>query len=402
MNKKMIFFLGVLFIFSFSCSQRESSSEENPNRAEDREPKANTFTSEKIEGTEYIRNTEKIWGETQPIQLNFVQQLGQAESNDKNSIFYKPTDIDLDQEGNLYVLDSGNFRIQKFTPDGRYLTSFGGEGQGPGEFQFMEGIAIDNSGQMFITDRGTNAVKILSPEGEEVNVLHTEGRPEKIGLLQSGDMVFVKRNLKSTALILVIDKNGQMIRECGQEESYEEFDPYRLFNRVYFTVDRLDNIYIAYATRNKIEKYSPSQGKILSICRPLNYNISHEVTYEKKQFGPRNIEIPFVNYVSTSLAIDERDRIWVLSFNRQLNYEEMALSIVFRGGEGEFEGTQSLKTSEEAKIDAYVFHIFNSSGHYLGDIPLSHHGGVVRIHKDYLYILEPRHTMSVYIYKIVQ
>ena len=47
------------------------------------------------------------------------------------------------------------------------MALFGRKGQGPGEFQFMEGIAIDETGKMYIVDKGTNAVKILSPEGKE-------------------------------------------------------------------------------------------------------------------------------------------------------------------------------------------------------------------------------------------
>ncbi len=36
-----------------------------------------------------------------------------------------PREIVLDKEGNFYVLDDGNSRVQKFSPDGEHLTSFG-------------------------------------------------------------------------------------------------------------------------------------------------------------------------------------------------------------------------------------------------------------------------------------
>jgi len=402
MKKGKILITGMLIGMSFACSQQEPSGAKDSITSQKKESKPNTFTIEKIEGAQFVHNTGKIWGDSQPLRLEFIQQLGRPESGDGDSTFYKPTDIALDQEGNLYVLDSGNSLIKKFTPEGRFLTSFGGEGQGPGEFQFMEGIAVDFSGQMYITDKGTNAVKIMSPEGEEVDVLHPGGRPAKIGLLQSGEMVFTKSNQESDSLILIIDKEGKQIKGYGKDESYEDFDSYRYFNKVYFAIDNQDNIFIAYATRNKIEKYSLTEGKVLSITRPLNFAISQEITYREKQFGPRKIDIPFVNYASASIALDEEERIWVLSFNRQLKYEEMGLSIVYFDGDGQFEGSQSLKTSGETKIDAYVFHVFNSEGHFLGEIPLHHHGGPTRIFNGFLYILEPRHTMSVYIYRIIQ
>ena len=102
------------------------------------------------------------------------------------------------------------------------------------------------------------------------------------------------------------------------------------------------------------------------------------------------------------MAVDSKERIWVLSYNRQLKYEEMALSIAFRDVDGQFEGTQSLASSDEAEVDAFAIHLFNEEGHFLGEIPLTHHAGTAKIFKDRLYILEPRHRMCVYIYNILE
>lgn len=57
-----------------------------------------------------------------------------------------------DGTGNVYVTDSGNYRVQKFDSSGTYITGWGSMGSGDGEFNVPVGIAIDNSGYAFVTD----------------------------------------------------------------------------------------------------------------------------------------------------------------------------------------------------------------------------------------------------------
>ena len=45
-----------------------------------------------------------------------------------------PQGLAVDGEGNVFVADSGNFRIQKFDSDGRFLTQWGSKGQYDGQF----------------------------------------------------------------------------------------------------------------------------------------------------------------------------------------------------------------------------------------------------------------------------
>ncbi|MBI2906048.1 MAG: TIGR03663 family protein [Chloroflexi bacterium] len=66
--------------------------------------------------------------------------------------FYGPRDIAFDSSGNFYVADSGNKRIQKFSPGGRALAGFGGAGAGEGQFMEPVGIAIDASGTIYVAD----------------------------------------------------------------------------------------------------------------------------------------------------------------------------------------------------------------------------------------------------------
>lgn len=67
--------------------------------------------------------------------------------------FNFPSHIAVDREGNLYVSDMLNFRVQVFDRDGRLLTLFGTIGAGgPGQFEKSKGIAFDTFGNVYVAD----------------------------------------------------------------------------------------------------------------------------------------------------------------------------------------------------------------------------------------------------------
>jgi DNA-binding beta-propeller fold protein YncE len=75
--------------------------------------------------------------------------------NDNKQFGGQIEDIAVDKDGNLYVADFVAHRIQKFSPDGELLASFGGElsKEGNGRFENPFGIAVDNEGYMYVLDK---------------------------------------------------------------------------------------------------------------------------------------------------------------------------------------------------------------------------------------------------------
>lgn len=74
------------------------------------------------------------------IALEPVQLYGASGSGD--GPLYRPTAIDVDKDGNVYVLDRGNHRVQVFDANGVYLRTLGREGQGPGELENPSGLLV--------------------------------------------------------------------------------------------------------------------------------------------------------------------------------------------------------------------------------------------------------------------
>ena len=80
--------------------------------------------------------------------------------------FNIPVTLDIDTEGNFYVVDSGNFRVQKFSPNGEYLDSFGSVGRRLGQFARPKGIAIDQKNNIYVADAAFGNFQIFDKDGK--------------------------------------------------------------------------------------------------------------------------------------------------------------------------------------------------------------------------------------------
>ena len=60
--------------------------------------------------------------------------------------FSGPHGIEVDDGGDVYVVDTGNNRVQKFTSDGVFLITWGSLGAGPGDFNHPHGVGIGPDG----------------------------------------------------------------------------------------------------------------------------------------------------------------------------------------------------------------------------------------------------------------
>jgi DNA-binding beta-propeller fold protein YncE len=63
----------------------------------------------------------------------------------------------------VYVADSDNNRIQKFSSDGTFITAWGSEGTGNGQFSSPYGIAIDSAGNVYVSEEGNDRIQVFAP-----------------------------------------------------------------------------------------------------------------------------------------------------------------------------------------------------------------------------------------------
>jgi DNA-binding beta-propeller fold protein YncE len=77
--------------------------------------------------------------------------------------FSAPGGMAVDSSGNLYVADTGNNRIEELSSSGAYITQFGKAGTGNNEFKEPEGLAIGSTGNAYVVDSGNSRVEVWAP-----------------------------------------------------------------------------------------------------------------------------------------------------------------------------------------------------------------------------------------------
>jgi DNA-binding beta-propeller fold protein YncE len=79
--------------------------------------------------------------------------------------FDSPTGIAVDGTGNVLVADTGNGRIEKFSPTGTFLGMVGTKGTGHGQLGGPNGIAVDRAGNLYVAEASNHRVQKLAPDG---------------------------------------------------------------------------------------------------------------------------------------------------------------------------------------------------------------------------------------------
>jgi hypothetical protein len=103
----------------------------------------------------------------------FITKWGREGSGDGE--FHNLWEIAIDSEGNVYVTDSTSNRIQKFTSEGEFITKWGREGSCDGEFKSLVGIAIDSEGNVYVVDNENYRIQKFTSEGEFITKWGREG-----------------------------------------------------------------------------------------------------------------------------------------------------------------------------------------------------------------------------------
>jgi sugar lactone lactonase YvrE len=134
-----------------------------------------------------------------------------------------PADVAIDAQGDLWVADRGNNRIQKFTNDGQFLTKFGSAGSGNGQLSSPASVAIDPKGNLWVADKGNGRVQKFNPKGDYLaqfgskgagNGQFSSGGPEGIAIDPKGN-IWVSDTYAGR--VQKFDENGNFLKVVGSK-----------------------------------------------------------------------------------------------------------------------------------------------------------------------------------------
>ncbi|MBL7144341.1 MAG: 6-bladed beta-propeller [Phycisphaerae bacterium] len=92
--------------------------------------------------------------------------------------FFQPRGIAVDQSDNVYVGDSGNYKVKKFDAEGRFITQWGNPGQKDGQFSSIHIIEVGRSGTIYVVDEESRSktmtvrrIQTFTPHGQFLGLL---------------------------------------------------------------------------------------------------------------------------------------------------------------------------------------------------------------------------------------
>ncbi len=92
---------------------------------------------------------------------HFITKWGSF--GDANGQLKLPSGAAADSSGNVYVADTGNSRIEKFTNTGTFITKWGSFGTGNNQFKLPTGVTVDSSGNVYVADTGNSRIEKWAP-----------------------------------------------------------------------------------------------------------------------------------------------------------------------------------------------------------------------------------------------
>ena len=111
-----------------------------------------------------------------------------GEAGDPPAKFTEPNDVLVAPDGSIFVAEAHNAqfldqnppngigRISKFSPDGKFIKTFGSYGYGPSQFRGPHSLAMDSRGRLFVADRGNRRIQIFDQEGKHLDTWYQFSR----------------------------------------------------------------------------------------------------------------------------------------------------------------------------------------------------------------------------------
>lgn len=108
----------------------------------------------------------------------------QATERDPVNVLGTPTNLAVDADGLVYVVDTIPNMVEIFDPEGNLVRYFGEQGDRPGKFMRPKGIAVDRDGHIYVADAQFNNIQVFTPLGQPLMAIGRFGfDPGQFGLV---------------------------------------------------------------------------------------------------------------------------------------------------------------------------------------------------------------------------
>ncbi len=319
---------------------------------------------------------------TNNIKIEPVNRIGNDESKGENYYFGLPVNVVKTSDTKIHILDMMNSCVKTFDSNFNHIKTFGRKGQGPGEFLFSLGMDTDEDNNIYISDPNNSRIQVFK-YGNFVRTIRIEKPVAFFSLFTQSSMIVNSRD--KDHILKILDDSGRIIKSFCRKKKYSNSYIENKMNDVVFDIDSEYNIYVAFTHLNIIEKYSKDLKLLYVIKRPLDYKVKYDLTMKTIPKTDINIETVETTFVTNSAALDDKDRLWVLSYSKQPE-------------------TWQDKDDVPEYSDFYRFDIFDQSGKLISRIddrlPVFSRIPCLRIFGSRLFLIDAEVKAVVYEYRI--
>ncbi|MCS7220078.1 MAG: PKD domain-containing protein [Anaerolineae bacterium] len=194
-----------------------------------------------------------------------------GQQGDDNAHFSLLTDVAVGPDGRIYTLEGrglvhwmpgATHRLQIFNPDGSYYSGFGGHGSGNYQFINPRGLGFDRQGNLYIADCGNHRVQIYNRNFAYVATLGVTGQsgstndrfncPSDVAVDKNG-YIYVADDGNNR--IQVFDSNRQYVRTIGGGGTGNSFDRFSDWGPHHLAVDSQERLYVTDSGNSRVQVF---------------------------------------------------------------------------------------------------------------------------------------------------
>lgn len=160
---------------------------------------------------------EVIWQNYAPVECGAYKANEEKPSPGWGRNRFLPTNFAfIPDSDDFFLVDGyGSYLIHRYTKDGKYIKSFGGQGKDNGKFNLPHGIWVDNRGkepELVICDRANNQLQFLDLEGKHKRTMKGFGLPANIDIHKNLMLV-----PELHARVTLLDENNKVVAQLGED-----------------------------------------------------------------------------------------------------------------------------------------------------------------------------------------
>lgn len=232
------------------------------------------------------------------IVLKEVLSIGSTDDD----LLYQWAGVATDLKGNIYVADSIDCSIKKFSKDGILLKKAGRKGQGPGEFETLGLIKYFNK-SIYVTELFIPGISIFDEELNFKGKIPIRVPVADMKVIDEDSIAISTFSFEKSSYILIFDRKGNIKRKI----EYFKLDDIKksMLGMVKFETDERENFYIVYSFQDKVEKLDKDGKKLWSLSLFNNKKV------KMKKFERSFFELA-QEVVYKDIEIDKEGNIFVL------------------------------------------------------------------------------------------